>query len=458
MAHDTFSYSLAISKIQIAQAMQPIEKRYEQLKKQMTLESNLKQLRQEKIINIRNFLSQINTAHSLWSDEAIEKFLAHAAAQSSVGNIQNYLEQIAKNASLFKIDPKTGVSSRTTSNTHDMIVALGKMYSLYNMAASKKNFSVDANSFETELKRLHTQLQRGGLVPTTGQPEGLKEIGNLMGGIGAIAGGIVSSNVIENLMGDAIPSNLRVNVQNTGDKKTQGPNSQTITTDTLIAMYQVNQHSASLVATLKVSDKFNTQYRTNSTSTVRPIKLATRTVNSFLREVDPKYRNNYEVALMNYLSYHETIHNGHFLRESLLKQGKYWDPEIGKTKWLALRKAIGAEMLYSELFGIGKGTFVLPDGNVIQDTIDLYCYGDKIFFADDIIRSKYSAKKGEYKDFNAVQISLKKQESLLKSATNIQSQPIDSIKYARNADAAMDQVAYILSTSTISYSQVVKFS
>lgn len=111
---------------------------------------------------------------------------------------------------------------------------------------------------------------------------------------------------------------------------------------------------------------------------------------------------------MNYLSYH--AYEEPFRRVDFIKG----DTTDG---WKKLRRAIGAEMMHTELMGTGKGYFQF-NNQFIEDKIDLYIYGDKIFLADDIIKS-LQTKKG-FKDFNLAQISLAKRNKILKSA-NIQS-------------------------------------
>lgn len=432
----------------INSVMPVIEKRYADLKQKMTQEVQLKTLRNSQLTRIRQFLTTFNTTYAKCSPSQIESLLKQSIVNSISPQMSSYLTTIASNSTQLlsnKIGNNLSASSQSRMN---MVRALGGLYSLYLDNMGKGQVSIDANSFEQESKKLLNALVQAGMTgsPQSSLPQGLRETGNALGHAGAISGALLAQNVVNDLITVALPKHKNTIVYDTGTKKVQNTNT-TITTDTLAVSQIVSGYTSKLMATLNISDKFNTVYRPQATSTGRAVKLATRTITTFLEQVPHNnLRDAYEIALMNYLSYHAmALPDDGFLRVDFLK---------GNTRnshWNSLRRTIGAEMLYNELFGSGKGVF-LQGNHKINDTVDLYVYGDKIFLADDIIRSKQT-KKG-FRDFNMAQISLAKRNQLL-SGSSIQSLPKKHILKA--PDPRENYVANILSTTTISYSQVVKF-
>jgi hypothetical protein len=77
------------------------------------------------------------------------------------------------------------------------------------------------------------------------------------------------------------PANIVI--YDTGTKNQTGKNVRVIT-DTVMAVQDPT--TGNIKATLNFSDKFNASYRANSTSTTKPVKIATRTIEHFLNEVD----------------------------------------------------------------------------------------------------------------------------------------------------------------------------
>lgn len=413
-------------------AMEAINKRYIELKNKMTSNAALTKLRKDALERIQLYLQTLNNYYANYSSAQIESLLAQYMQSGVNNNLSEYLQQIAQNQSGLQEKNITERQILSSVQQDKFFSAVGKLYSLYEYSRTNKTISIDRESFEKEYYKIAQGFQAA--------KNGLKETGNALGRVGALSGALVANNISQSLIKSALPSNTKITTHNIGGLKTFIGN-QTITADTITVATQETPNGAVIQAYLNFSDKFNAAYTKSATSTVKPVKLATRTINSFLSEVsDIQARNNYEIALMNYLSYH--AYEEPFRRVDFIKG----DTTNG---WKKLRRAIGAEMIHTELMGTGKGYFQF-NNQFIEDKIDLYVYGDKIFLADDIIKS-LQTKKG-FKDFNLAQISLAKRNKILKSA-NIQSQPTVAVLQGKQ-----EYVQQLLSTSQISYSQTIKFS
>ena len=448
---EILKYSAPESALAIDGAMLSIQRRYDELRKKMLQESTLQRLHNDKIKKIKSFLTTLNSTYANLSSEQIEQKLRDTVTNYAMQETNNILQQIATSSSQITQSAMQKQSLLKTQNAKsNSLRAIGQLYDLYAQMRGKTSVSVDAETFIGECNRVLNSLAAGGITstPLNSNSKGFKETGNYLGHIGAIAGAELAQNVISDLIGQTKTS--KAIVYDTGHARTivpAGQRSQTVTTDTLVASYRVSGTTAELQATLNISDKFNAKYTKNSNSTGRPVKLATRTVNSFLREVrSGNLREDYEIALMNYLSYHVYKDDaiGFFRRVSFLPDSTFTTDSNG-TSWGLLRRAIGAELMFSELFGTGKGQFMI--GNMtVDDKVDLYLYGDKIFLADDILRSRQSTQH-----FNMAQISTEKRKKLLTSS-NIQSMPTKPVLIGGE-----EEVIKILSTSIITYSQTVKF-
>ena len=451
-------YSAIEGSLAIEEVMPSIGERYMALKRQMLDEQTIKAVRQKSLTNIRHFLATLNQTYQYLKPEQLEAFLANQTETKVSQELPHLLQTIASNSSKLLENKIQNNSNQTTEKARsETLSAIAKIYDLYRIIGSHKNVSIDAATFMAEAGRLLNTLARAEMTtkPMSSSPAGFKETGNFLGHIGALVGAEYAREKIGALINDInrYPGRQAI-VYDTGNLHTMasgGMPSRKITTDTLVVSYDINENGARLLATLGISDKFNAKYRPGATSTGRPVKLATRTITTFLAGVkDLRLRQAYQIALMNYLSYHVYRDDSQniFQRLGYLPndQNSLFSGKKSDTNWNTLRRAIGAEMLYHEISTGGKGKFAMGGvSGQIEDRIDLYLYGDKIFLADDILKSK----RGQ--DFNLAQISLYRRNQLLKGS-NIQSMPVQSVLKGEE-----DEVVRILSMSNITYSQTISF-
>lgn len=404
-----------------------IQTRYNNLKKQMLNATSLNSLRSQKIKRIQVFLAQLNYNYAQYSPQKIEQILSDYTKVAAANKTAENLQKIASGSSSF-----LSINASASSDKKSFFQGLGQLFDLYKKARNGETNQIDADSFLYEVGQINRYLNFA-----DGE---LKETGNLLGHIGAANGALLINNLIEALVQKPLTQSKAV-TYSTGTKKTSITN-QTITTDTMaVVLKSLNDEQLEVAATLRVSDKFNTKYRVNAKDTGSAVKLATRTVSTFLQGADRSYKDAYEFLLYNFLSYHKS-YDTHWRRED-------WTKLIPKD-WLLVRKAVAAELMYSELYGEGKGSFNFM-GEEIQDTIDLYVYGNRLFLADDILKTLQNRKR-QRDEFNAAQISMDRRNKLL-MGYDIQSPPTEVVR-----KGGEEMVYQILSSSQITYSQKITFS
>jgi hypothetical protein len=119
-----------------------------------------------------------------------------------------------------------------------------------------------------------------------------------------------------------------------------------------------------VLSVLPVSIKMNTLFTKHSTSTIKPVKMASRTIANFVKDVssyDNRVAKAYEKTLYNYISYHDvSALNTHFMRQDYIADFQ--------DDWKELRRAVSAELLYQLTSGRGAGSFNVG-GQEIADAI-----------------------------------------------------------------------------------------
>lgn len=434
-------YNTGTATKEISSSLNVIASRYNNLKKNMLNNITINQIKKQKIKKIRFFLNTLNENAKFLNDEKILEFLQNGMVEG----LDEVLENLALTSSSLMEMSYKGYGS---FQKDQFFSSLGKLYYLLEIGRANKEISFDYNSLALELNKIAS-----GFINSK---QSLKETGNALGRIGAQgAAPLVIQNNIDNILKslESTKNNYQVIIKDTGTQKILGNAKKTITTDTWVA--SIDPVLGTLRASLKISDKFNANYKKNTHSTGSPIKLATRTIKNFLDEVThPLSKKAYEKALMNYISYHKNnISDYH--RQDIIKQDT--------QNWNLLRQAIGAEMMYNDLY-FGKGKFQQKFGqnqHVIEDDmIDLYIYGNKIFLASDILNS-VNQKRGKGKgQFNLAQISLYQRNNILTNPKYLNSLPkknILSAYHSEGEEGATRVVYQIIEKSQISYSQTIKF-
>lgn len=418
-------YSSALADRMMPEVMAPIEKRYTQLKNTMFNNTFINIQRTRQLTNIRNFLTQANSLYSQYNLSELEKILRNHTETS----LNEKLHTAVQNSSQL-------LESKYNPNTYnqsykELIKALEELYSLYSGPQKKGNITVNQEQFSGLIKKISSSILKN-------SNSGMKEIGNILGDMGAISAAYKTQDILQELLGpiqEWNSPNMQIKIYDTGTKKI---NKQTITTDTLTVLTDGN---GNIRANLRISDKLNTVYKKkNKINSTGTIKLATRTVENFIKEAPVNLKSNYEFALLNYISYHGGYGADHFDRQDFTK--------TQTDNWVKLRKTIGGEMLYNEMTNT-KGKFDFQ-GTQINDEIDLYIYGDKIFLASDIIKTKQQQSSSE---FNAVAINIaNKRKQILTNPNKINSRPTPQVL------AGGEETVYqIIKTTSMSYSQSVRF-
>lgn len=337
---------------QLKQSVGAISNRYAELKKLMERQIYSTQ----EITKLQSLLVKANQQLAELSPERILEILK----QNSTDILSTALETNAINTSnLISKNNYFFEFARSYDNS------VGKILQLAEFANRQDGVKIKTSEFNTAL--LSSQKIKGQVGKAA----------NALGEIGAIAGDIKISQVCEELLQNNLNDHKTISVP-TGTQKANG---QTITTDNVVLIIDSN---GKLVANINISNKFNTAYRAKSKGTTNAVKMATRTVSSFLKEAKSN-KSDYETALFNFLSYHEGISNGHFKRFDLLQIDNY------KKDWQEVRRAISAEMLYGMTQGTGGNIQV--NGYNIKDEIHLYAYGDKLFLHQDIINSAFGGRR-----------------------------------------------------------------
>lgn len=209
-------------------------------------------------------------------------------------------------------------------------------------------------------------------------------IANALGGIGQIAGAITalsfSQRLLKTLKLDDKAFGAKIEIRDTGDTIGKGKDGKTgfkITTDTMaiIRIPQNDKDKDDYVLTFNFSDKFSSDFKRNLTTTPKRIKLATRSVEHFLKDTDANSRDDYQEILMNYFSYHKL---------DTSKGMKRTDWTKIKETLPDLKEVIGQEMLLNYFQGSNQKFF----NENYNDKIDIMVYGNKLFFPSNIIRSR----------------------------------------------------------------------
>lgn len=398
-------YDAVESQSLIQPSLALIQKRYENIKNQMKKQAKSK----EEIIQLKKILAQANQNLEELSPEKLLEFLK----TNSTDILSNALETGAINTS--NLISKNNYFFQYMKNYNNSI---GKLIQLTEFANKKEGVIIKASEFNTSL--LASNKIKGQIGKAA----------NALGEIGTIGGNIKISSVLDGLLQDFGKNNKMIIVP-TGTQKSNG---QTITSDNVVLIIDSN---GNLVANVNISNKFNTAYRANSKSTKNPVKMATRTVQHFLDQVQSN-RNNYEIALFNFLSYHEAYSNGHFERIDLIPQYQ--------KEWQNLRRAISAEMLYSMVQGTGNNINV--NGYNIKDKIHLYAYGDKIFLHNDVINSAFNNRS---RNISPATINLSKRAGWFQKR-NWKGRPTEKIIKGEE-----EEVETQIKKFSIIYNQIIKF-
>lgn len=396
-----------------------IQNRYNNLKTQILSQTYIDNRRKQNILNLKKKIAQINLLYQSYTPQQIEDLLLKSATNNLDNSFTQSLETVASTSSAWL----TTHFDKLNQNIHrgKFVQGLNVLYSLFNSQGQ----SIDNNSFNILYDRIYTTLTNQGSYG------GLKETGNILGDIGSVAAAQKANDVLNTLLDQFVSQNKNVglSIMETGAQKKPGTN-QTRTSDMVAIFYDKN--TGSLLTSINFSNKFNAKYKKNSKSTGGAVKLATRSVSSFLNEVNSSYKKSYDYALSNFISYHQADDATHFERTDFIRDYP--------AEWNVLRRAIGAEMVYN-LLAKRKNT------EQINDDIDIYIYGDKLFLDDSILKSKTKSKQ-----FNLAQISLNKRKALLRSGS-LQSRPTEAVIAGR------ENYVYnkIIKTTNISYSQTINF-
>lgn len=425
---------------ELASSMSIVNKRYQQLKQQMLQSSEIDNIRKRQIQQIRAFLTTINANAQYLDDQTILNYLGSGTSKG----LSETLQTMALNSSGFSEDPKSALK---IPKLQTFFNALEKLYGLLERGKGKKEISYDYHSLERELNKIAIGLADSPQLT-------MKETGNILGRIaaqGTIPYMLQQSieNLKQNLAIQGGTTGARIRIVDTGAQKIPGTK-KTITTDTMLV--SVDPLTGKILATLQISDKFNAKYKANAHSTNRPIKLASRTIRNFINEVKiSSIAQAYETALINFISYHKINLKKDYHRTDFTK--------IVANNWRNLRQAIGAEMMYNEIYQ-GKGQFNY-NGTQINDLIDLSIYGDRIYLASDVLNT-INTRKRNSGNFNMAQISIPKARSKFMTNPTVDSalpkKIILDVSRTQGMDAAEEKVSDIIETTVITYSQTIVFS
>lgn len=421
---------------EIDSVMPIINDRYQNLKETMLNALTINKLHKQKIQKIQQYLTELNKIYEKYSPEQIEELLRNLTTTSMNTELQEILSQISANIQSFDLNADMDNKIRAASQD-EVFIGLGKIYDLYQKISSKGGrVRIDSDSFMSELATAYRNLLSA--------QQGFKTLSNAIGNIGAVSAGLLIQDTNQQLIDSTFAKSKNVITYDTGKKKTIR-NNRTVTTDTVSLVTQSLPEKEVVTASLRLSAKFNMAYSKDATSTKTPVKLVTRNVRTFLKKEAPaQFREQYEIALINYLSYHATYYP-HFKRFDFIQEDR--------EGWKNLRKAMGAEMLYNELYAPGKGSLKVNE-HTIKDSVDIYIYGNKLFLASDILKSQYMKRNSE---ITPAQVALTNKKKLLTTA-NIQSMPVQEIlKEPKKNDRRKEKVVQMLQTSTITYSQVINF-
>ena len=403
-------YDIVGGQAAIRGAMNSIETRYGKLKEKMIKQSKT----DAEIKKIQTLLAKANEdIAALAPEQLLEKL-----KEQSTDVLSTVLEQSARNTSnLISNNNYFFEFARDYNNS------IGKLLQLADFANRKEGVKIQTGEFNTSL------LKSNKIKGQVGRAA------NALGEIGAIGGDIKISSVLEELLLQNFGKSNNIVIVPTGAKKVGG---QTITSDNVVMVLDEN---GKLIVNLNISNKFNTAYRATSKGTKNSIKMATRTVEHFLQEVNSNQKD-YEIALFNFLSYHETYPNGHFERTDFLSSEYNY-----KKDWRLLRRAISAEMLYGMTKGTGNTIDV--NGHQIKDEIHLYAYGDKLFLHNDVIKSAFgiSGKK----QISPATINLSRRAGWFKNR-NWKGRPIDKIIHGEEPEVETQ-----IKKFSIVYNQIINF-
>lgn len=369
-------------------------------------------------------IQQLNSSFSSITQADVEA----AIGTSALSDLEKYLSIASQNI--------------TSTNSSDIIAfmqALEEINGLMSTASSKSNpIRIDATQWNKFYQKM---LQNKNQVMP-----GVGHISNMLGQIGAAAAQLRMQEVFQNLakLSSTTPNLL---ISDTGAKKAEGTK-QTITTDILIttpdnSTLQIIGNSGMTSLSVNLSAKFNKYFKSSAqSSTVKPVKLASRTIDTFTKFV-PNDRNMYETALYNYISFHRDLSSSHYY---------FYDYIKGAEKdWQELRRCVGAELLYQELINSGKGSLSFG-GSLYSDTIDLYSYGNKLFLADTIAKSAFT-KANEISPVATPNLTDKRQQ-LLKSNKMGTGFEIRGGHVQVGSEAEAEE---IISHVTLTYSQKLQF-
>ncbi len=401
-----------------------LQNRYNELKQKINSDTLKNNIREKRRKNVENFLKQAN-------------FL-----------LDNYSWENIENKIFSKTDEAIGKQLERLSGSSENMLANGNPY----IRADFLRGLLILNGMRNQIinqggKMTLTSRETGKIYTACLQANGsterdLSEIGNLLGDIGVKGAELKIADTFNDIIQN-LSTGTSVKIHDTGSQKKQNYVGKdiTVTSDTVMV---IQDSLGNIKAKINFSDKFN-KYFTNSpsqTSTIKPIKLITRTVGNFISEVQAKSLSDaqeYEQALFNYISYHSTYRgaNNHFERYDYTK--------TNPQGWKLLRQAIGVEMLDTYFNGVNNNYGIHTYGS---DEIDIYVYGNKFFYGENIIDSAF------YKNNNLkrmAQINLNKRKNWL-SSSNIQSKPRNWVLTGKE-----EAVENSIRTIQIIYSQIVNF-
>lgn len=433
------NYDKARATKEIQSSLSVIQSRYNNLKNMMLNDATINQIKKGQMSKIRAFLTTLNANAKYLNDNVLLTNLEQG--------IGTGVTQVFEDLASFSSSLLTPSDEKLKDKKH-FFEALGNLQYLLKLGAMHPTISFDYDELAAQLNKIN--------IAFSNNQNTLKETGNALGYIGSagIAPLMLQSGIDKILSSANLETKNQVVISDTGSSKISGTN-RTVTTDTLAMA--INPTTGKVQAVLKISDKFNAKYKkSNMQSTGRPVKLATRHIKTFLEEVThPLSKLAYEKALFNYISYHK-INEDDYHRFDITKEDQ--------KGWKILRQAIGAEMMYNDIF-VGKGKFMYNNIEV-NDLIDLSIYGDKIYLASDVLRST-KTKKNSIGDFRLAQIDItSRRKNILTNTDKLNSPLTKKVLQAYRSGSdnkemkqqkAIEKIYSIIETARISYSQTIRF-
>lgn len=422
--------------------------RYNYLKNMMIKDSYLSGLQKKRNEQLKNFFNIFNSKIKYIKN--FEEKVLEVSRQCLNKNLSQSLEDSVANASaiLDKVKSNQALNSALTAYGN----AIAFLNGIIVNSRGGKGARISSSALQKEINnvQLNSLLQKI-------NDKTFVEIGNITGSLGVLGAFAQLQGATENILNEFVDNNiikngLNVVLQDTGAKKKTKTN-RTVVTDGIMAAVDANN---AVLSVLPVSIKMNTLFTKHSTSTIKPVKMASRTIANFVKDVssyDNRVAKAYEKTLYNYISYHDvSALNTHFMRQDYIADFQ--------NDWKELRRAVSAELLYQLTSGRGAGSFNVG-GQEITDAIQLYFYGDKIFVNEDLIKSAFFSKSGSSRNINMATIGDKNvRKKILINPDEPQSfltPALQKVYNNRGSTAATEWVETQISKVAITYSQVIRF-